>query len=184
MKVVIIQCKSDELKERYIEGLKFYVEEDERLQDFYYSYDQFEVTEQSRRAYHRFNASLSDEERALLGDNKHFYEIDFSNVGGLVMPLIIEWTFIDGTKEVDTIPAYIWRKNEENVTKAFMKDKEVAQIRLDPMRETADTDEANNYWPRVNQPNRFELFKRRRGGARGQSTGSNPMQRATQTGDN
>ena len=121
---------------------------------------------------------------ALLGDNKHFYEIDFSNVGGLVMPLIIEWTFVDGTKEVDTIPAYIWRKNEENVTKAFMKDKEVAQIRLDPMRETADTDEANNYWPRVNQPNRFELFKRRRGGARGQSTGSNPMQRATQTGDN
>lgn len=161
------------------EGLKFYVEEDERLQDFYYTYDQFEVTEQSRRAYQRFNASLTDAERALIGDNKHFYQLDFSNVGGLVMPLIIEWTFVDGTTEVDRIPAYIWRKNEVKVSKAFMKDKEVVQIRLDPMRETADTDEANNYWPRrINQPNRFELFKRREGGARGQSTGSNPMQRA------
>lgn len=166
------------------EGKKFYVEEDQRLQDFYYSYDRFEVTDQARAAYQRFNASLSDEERALLGDGKNFYEIDFSNVGGLVMPLIIEWTFADGTKEVDRIPAYIWRKNEEKVTKAFMKDKEVVQIRLDPDRETADTDEENNYFPRNKQPNRFELFKRRGGGARGQSTGSNPMQRAGQTGSN
>ena len=160
------------------EGLKFYAEEDERLQDFYYTYDRFAVTPESRRAYERFTASLNDEEKALLGDNKHFYEIDFSNVGGLVMPIIIEWTFVDGTKEVETIPAYIWRKNEMNVTKAFMKDKEVAQIRLDPMKETADTDEANNYWPRTSQPTRFELFKSRGGGARGQSSGSNPMQRA------
>ena len=59
---------------------------------------------------------------------------------GLVMPIIIEWTFADGTKEVDRIPAYIWRKNEEKVTKAFMKDKEVVQILIDPDRETADTD--------------------------------------------
>ncbi len=166
------------------EGKKFYVEEDKRLQDFYYSYDRFEVTDAARKAYERFNASLSDEERALIGDDKNFYEIDFTNVGGLVMPIIIEWTFADGTKEVDRIPAYIWRKNETNVTKAFMKDKEVVQIRVDPDRETADTNEDNNYWPRVNQPSRFELFKRRGGGARGQSTGSNPMQRAKTAGSN
>ena len=165
------------------EGIKFYVEEDERLQDFYYSYDQFAVTEESKRAYQRFNASLTDAERALIGDNKHFYEIDFTNVGGLVMPIIIEWTYEDGTKEVERIPAYIWRKNETNVTKAFMKDKQVVQIRIDPDRETADTNEDNNYWPRVNKPSRFDLFKRR-GGARGQSSGSNPMQRAGQTGSN
>lgn len=160
------------------EGLKFYVEEDPRLQDFYYGYDQFEVTEDAKRAYQRFSASLSAEERALLGDDKNFYEIDFENVGGLVMPLIIEWTYTDGTKEVETIPAYIWRKNENRVTKAFMKDKEVAQIRLDPYRETADTDESNNYFPQVNKPSRFELFRFGGGGARGQSSGSNPMQRA------
>lgn len=166
------------------EGIEFYVERDKRLQDFYYSYDQFEVTDQAKRAYQRFDASLSAEERALIGNGTNFYQIDFSNVGGLVMPLIIEWTFEDGTKEVDRIPAYIWRKNEEKVTKAFMKSKKVVQIRLDPDRETADTNESNNYFPRVNEPSRFELFKRRGGGARGQSTGSNPMQRAGQTGSN
>ncbi len=165
------------------EGKKFYVEEDKRLQDFYYSYDQFEVTPEAKQAYQRFSASLSDQERALLGSNKNFYEIDFSNVGGLVMPIIIEWTFKDGSKEVERIPAYIWRKNEEKVTKAFMKDKEVVQIRIDPDRETADTDEANNYFPRQNKPSRFELFKSR-GGARGQSSGSNPMQRSRTGGSN
>jgi len=160
------------------EGKKFYVEEDKRLQDFYYSYDQFEVTDRSKQAYEQFNASLSEQERKMLGANNNFYEIDFSNVGGLVMPIIIEWTYADGTKEVDRIPAYIWRKNESNVTKAFMKSKEVVQIRIDPDRETADTDEANNYFPRDSKPSRFEMFKSRGGGARGQASGSNPMQKA------
>lgn len=40
------------------EGLKFLVETDPKLQDFYYSYDEFEVTEESKRAYQRFTASL------------------------------------------------------------------------------------------------------------------------------
>ena len=160
------------------EGMSYYVERDERLQDFYYSYDRFEVTEEARNAYRRFSATLTDEEKAMLGDDKNFYQLEFSNKGGLVMPIIIEWTFADGTKEVDRIPAYIWRKNEEKVTKAFMKDKEVVQILIDPDRETADTDVSNNYWPRQSQPTRFEMFKRRGGGARGQSSGSNPMQRA------
>lgn len=166
------------------EGMSYYVERDERLQDFYYSYDRFEVTEDAKRAYQRFSASLSDEERALLGSDKNFYQLEFTNKGGLVMPIIIEWTFADGSKEVDRIPAYIWRKNEEKVTKAFMKDKEVVQILIDPDEETADTDVSNNYWPRQNEPSRFELFKRRGGGARGQSSGSNPMQKAAQSGSN
>ena len=160
------------------EQMKYYAVEDKGLQDFYYSYDEFEVTEDAKKAYQRFDASLTAEERALLGDNKNFYEIDFTNVGGLVMPLIIEWTFADGSTEIEKIPAYIWRKNEQKVTKAFMKDKEVVQIRIDPKRETADTNEENNYWPRVNKPSRFELFKGFGGGARGQAAGSNPMQKA------
>ena len=65
-----------------------------------------------------------------------------------------------------------------------MKDKEVVQILIDPDEETADTDVSNNYWPRQNEPSRFEMFKRRGGAARGQSSGSNPMQRANQTGSN
>lgn len=94
------------------------------------------------------------------------------------MPIIIEWTYTDGSTEVERIPAYIWRKNEQNVTKAFMKNKEVVQIRLDPFGETADTDVDNNYFPRTNNPSRFELFRSRGSGARGQASGTNPMQRA------
>ena len=63
------------------------------------------------------------------------------------MPIIIEWTFTDGTKQIDRIPVYVWRKNENKVTKTFLKDKEVASIKLDPMRETADINEKNNSWP-------------------------------------
>jgi hypothetical protein len=90
---------------------------------------------------------------------QNFYELDFSNVGGLVMPILIEWTFTDGSKEVDRIPAYIWRKDENKVTKAFAKRKEVVSVQLDPYRETADIDESNNTWPRKNQPTRIESFK-------------------------
>ena len=93
------------------------------------------------------------------------------------MPLIIEWTFTDGTKETDRISAYIWRKNENQVTKVFAKDKPVASIKLDPLRETADIDESNNMWPKEAAPSRFELFKGT-GGVRGASSGDNPMKKA------
>lgn len=112
-----------------------------------------------------------------MNSNLNFYELTFENVGGLVMPLIIEFQYADGTSEIERIPAEIWKLNETEVTKVFAKEKEVVQFVLDPMRETADIDESSNYWPRQYQPSRFELFKGR-GGARGASTGDNPMKRA------
>jgi hypothetical protein len=93
------------------------------------------------------------------------------------MPLIIQFNYTDGTSEVDRIPAEIWRLNETEVSKVFAKKKEVKSIVLDPFRETADIDESNNYWPRTFTPSRFELFKSA-GGARGVSSGDNPMKRA------
>ncbi|MEQ7800098.1 M1 family metallopeptidase [Pedobacter sp. ASV1-7] len=110
---------------------------------------------------------------------KNFYELDFSNIGGLVMPIIIEWTFVDGSKEIDRIPAYIWRKDENKVTKVFAKDKEVRSVQIDPYRETADIDESNNSWPRQSQPTRFELFKKQQA-PRGSSAGTNPTQQSRQ----
>lgn len=77
---------------------------------------------------------------------KHFYELALTNKGGLVMPLIIQWTFTDGTTETDRIPAQIWRLNENRLSKVFMKDKKVTAIQLDPLQETADIDETNNRW--------------------------------------
>lgn len=95
------------------------------------------------------------------------------------MPIIIEWTFKDGTKQVDRIPVQIWRKNENKVTKTFMKDKEVVSILLDPLRETADINTANNSWPALATPSKFQLFKTRAGGGpRGAGNGGgNPMQK-------
>ena len=107
---------------------------------------------------------LHEAERFKIAGDKNMYELTFSNKGGLVMPIIIEWTFKDGTKEIDRIPVYVWRKNENKVIKTFMKNKEVVSIKLDPMRETADINTDNNTWPAITTPSKFQLFK---AGARG-----------------
>lgn len=156
-------------------GTKFAIETDTTLKDFYNKWDRFEVDTEDKEAFQYYYEHLSQEEKALFNSNRHFYEISFSNQGGLVMPLIIEWTFADGTKEVDRISAYIWRLNEKQVTKVFAKDKEVISVKLDPERETADIDEYNNTWPRQQAPSRFEMFKEH-SAPRGSSVGPNPMQ--------
>ncbi|MBN3521382.1 M1 family metallopeptidase [Algoriphagus lutimaris] len=153
------------------------IEADPETRDFYTTYNPFTVTPAEEEAYKSFMASLSPKEKELLNSNMNFYELNFKNVGGLVMPIILEWQYTDGTSEIERIPAEIWRLNEIEVTKVFAKKKEVKQIVLDPLRETADIDESNNYWPRQYQPTRFELFKGS-GAVRGTSTGSNPMKRA------
>lgn len=93
------------------------------------------------------------------------------------MPIIVEFTFRDGTKQVDHIPAQVWRYNENKVTKLFITDKEVSSIKLDPMRETADIDEANNTWGDIPAASKFQLFKAKQQ-VRGQSSGINPMQKS------
>jgi hypothetical protein len=125
--------------------------------------------------------TLTAEEKANYAANTFFYEITCSNKGGLVMPVIIEWTFADGSKETDRIPVQIWRQNENTITKVFKKNKEVVSVMLDPMRETADINEKNNVWPLVESKSKFQLFKARQGDAargRGAATGAeNLMQR-------
>jgi hypothetical protein len=109
--------------------------------------------------------------------SEHFYELTIGNKGGLVMPIIVEWNFKDGTKEIDRIPAQIWRYNEKQVSRLFMKDKEVTSIELDPMRETADINESNNTWGTIPEPVKFSVFKQKAEAARGQSQGINLMQK-------
>jgi Peptidase family M1 domain len=125
------------------------------------------------------NTPLDDETKARLA-GKNFYELKFTNKGGLAMPIILEWTFEDGSKEIERIPAQVWRKNEKGLTKVFLKDKVVKSVRLDPMRETADIDESNNKWPVVSQPSKFTVFKQQGGGPRGGGGAGvpNPMQAA------
>ena len=153
------------------------VESDPATRDFYATYNPFSVTPEDDKSYQSFMASLSPKEKELLGSGMNFYELKFRNLGGLVMPLVIQFNYTDGSSEIERIPAEIWRLNEWEVTKVFGKKKEVASVILDPMRETADIEESNNHWPRQYVPSRFELFKGT-GGARGASSGDNPMKRA------
>ena len=151
------------------------VEADPSLRDFYNAYDPFAIEQEDLDAYEEFVSRLNAKERKLLESGMNFYEVDFRNLGGLVMPVILEWTFEDGSTEIERIPAEIWRYNAEKATKVFAKDKKVAQLRLDPYRETADTNEANNYFPERALPTRFEIYKNKMN-ARGTS-GPNPMQK-------
>lgn len=161
-------------------NIVFETDADTTLRDFYWRYARgIEVYDTSSYSIKTTIGSnpLDDETKAKIA-GKNFYELKFSNKGGLIMPVIIEWTYKDGTKEVEKIPAQIWRKNEKSFTKVFMKDKEVASVRLDPMRETADIDESNNKFPKVPEFSKFQVFTGQGGGPRGGGGGAqkNPMQ--------
>jgi len=90
---------------------------------------------------------------------KNIYEVTIKNVGGLVMPVTIEWIFKDGSSEIDKLPAEIWRLNEYEIQKTFVKDKEVTQVNLDPNFEFSDTDMNNNIFPKKEEQSDFEKFK-------------------------
>ena len=150
------------------------VEANPAARDFYNSYDRFRVGPSDEKQYQDFLKSLNPEEKNLLNSGLNFYEVKLNNVGGLVMPVILEFRYTDGTSEIERLPAQIWRLDEHEITKVFGKSKEVAEIVLDPYRETADIEDSNNYWPRRFSPSRFELFKRATP-PRGTSRGQNPM---------
>lgn len=158
-------------------GIKFLVDTDTTLRDFYYYY---KPTRDTTGFYVRnefANMESPDKEEMKKFEGKFYYELHFTNKGGLVMPIIIQWNYKDGSSEVEYINAYIWRKNEKNVVKTFVKEKEVASIKIDPYRETADIDESNNSWPKELTPSKFDLYKAKTVG-RGEGNENNPMQRA------
>lgn len=141
-------------------GMKFLVDVDTALRDYHYYTPLDNKPKRTKIAVSDADQmSNMDAETFKKYGDKFYYELSFTNKGGLVMPIIIKWTFADGTEEVELINAYIWRKNEKNVVKTFMKNKEVTNIQLDPYRETADIDEANNAWPNKPVPSKIELFK-------------------------
>tara|TARA_B100001250_G_C19799262_1_gene790195 strand:- start:261 stop:2528 length:2268 start_codon:yes stop_codon:yes gene_type:complete len=119
---------------------------------------EFNFSETNRNQYREFRNSVNDEAIKLANSDRNFYELTFKNTGGLVTPLIIEWTYEDNTKEIQRIPAEIWRFNEKEVTKVFIKDKVVKNIKLDPFKETADVNLEDNNFPRVQIKSDFDRF--------------------------
>lgn len=165
------------------ENMKFYVDQDKGLQDFYYRYDrgQEKVDTDKEYSFKQDNLASLDNKDKEKFKNLTAYQIDFSNKGGLVMPIILEFTFEDGTKLRDKSSAQIWRHNEQKVSKTYYFNKKLKSIQLDPMRETADIDTSNNIWNAsgaTGEVSKFQVFKRKQNDAvRGASSGRlNPMQ--------
>ena len=103
--------------------------------------------------------NYSDEEIAKLDIPKYFYQVVFDKPGGLVMPIIAEYEYEDGSKERIKYPAQVWRKNDDQVNKVVLSDKKIIGIVLDPDLETADIDKSNNTWPKNQEKSDFEKFK-------------------------
>lgn len=137
--------------------------EDAKKDGFEGGYNEFSVVPTDDLYYGEFMNRIDDKAVIEQHGDQNFYEITFTNDGGLVTPIIIEFTYKDGTKEVEKLPAEIWRYNEQKVTKVFVKDKEVVNIELDPNAETADIEVENNFFPKREVKSKFEEFKEKEG---------------------
>lgn len=159
------------------QGLKSLVDVDTTLRDFYYHYKPSqEIVKEVKDRNENFDL-ISDTAFKKM-DGTYLYEIKFSNKGGLVMPIILQWIYEDGSKEIERMNVNLWRKNEKQVFKTYLKTKKVVGIQLDPYKETADINEKNNTWNIKGEPSKFEIFKTKTAPVRGQSKGTNPMQKA------
>ncbi len=168
------EIKAKDISNQRNKDIVTYREIDSKLSDFYTSYDEFSTTEKQLKKFENFQSKLDEDEKQILKEDKHYYEIKFKNVGGLVMPIFLDFTLENNTHELVKIPAEIWMKNNTQITKVFAFDKEVKQIELDPFLETADTDRNNNYWPVKVEPTKFELYQYKN---RRDKSGSNPMKK-------
>ena len=140
------------------------------LLDFYNEFDELDVTDKDREKFTKLLERLEGDEASLLGLELSFYTIEIHNVGGLVMPVVIEVTYEDGSTEEMRIPAEIWRSGSTTASKLLVTEKTVASLTLDPHLETADIDLSNNFYPRRTDEARIRLSTR--------PDRSNPMQDA------
>jgi len=141
------------------EGIVTYADRNPEVREFYSRNDPFTVTEREREAYERFQGEIEDWEAEILASGTRVYYLDFTNEGGVVMPIILEFTFADGTTDLVRIPAEVWRYNPRNVTWTYVTDRQVVSVELDPLRETADADRTDNYYPPRIEPTRLELYR-------------------------
>nr|WP_229359873.1 M1 family metallopeptidase [Ferrimonas aestuarii] len=134
------------------------------LHDFYNEHDQFTATNADRNKYHKDLAKLEPFEQELLKEKHNVYLLDFSNLGGLVMPILLKLSYDDGSFEELYLPAEIWVKNSKQVTKMLLRPphKLLTQVEVDPYWQTADVDTQNNHYPRQISQSRLQLFKQKK----------------------
>ncbi|MDA9955004.1 M1 family metallopeptidase [Gammaproteobacteria bacterium] len=134
------------------------VTERPELLDIYNEYDEFTPSDREMRDSKEILEDLYDKndsdpewkKKALVDaieKDEGYYIFEFSNKGGLVMPIPLEITYEDGTKELIRIPVEIWRKNSKK-TKWLKRSKlKITQAVIDPYWEIGDTQIENNYYP-------------------------------------
>jgi hypothetical protein len=142
-------------------GMVRKVDEQPALKDFYNQHDDFTVTNADRNKFAEQTADLEQWEKDLLAQGKHLYLVDFSNLGGLVTPLVLQIELKSGKKYIERVPAEVWRYSPKKITKVIVTDEPLVSLVHDPYWETADIDQSNNAWPRKVTPSRLELFKSR-----------------------
>ena len=146
------------------EGLKTRIERVEGLEDFYNSHDKYTPSNKQRNEYATKLKDLEPWERRVLAravkENQYVYFIDFKNVGGLVSPLPLRFEYASGDIEEMMIPAEIWRRNGEQITRLHIASEPLVSVDLDPRQQTGDVDRSNNSFPRKMVPSRLELYKR------------------------
>ncbi|MDB5790888.1 MAG: aminopeptidase [Massilia sp.] len=153
------QAEPLSLTDQRNKGMPRRVDAHPELKDFYNENDDFTVTNADRNKFNESQEKLEDWEKALLASGKHLYLVDFTNIGGLVTPLVLEITLQSGKKYVERIPAEVWRYSPKKITKLIVTDEPLVGLTQDPYWETADIDQNNNAWPRKPTPSRLELFK-------------------------
>ena len=134
------------------------VTERPELLDIYNEYDEFTPSDREMRdskevlddLYDKNDSDPEWKKKALveaIEKDEGYYIFEFSNKGGLVMPIPLEITYEDGTKELIRIPVEVWRKNS-NKTKWLKRSKlKITQAVIDPYWEIGDTQIENNYYP-------------------------------------
>jgi len=130
-----------------------------KAKDFSSGPEAITLNDASDASYGQFLSRIDNNEMRKQLSGKNIYELTIKNIGGLVMPVTIEWIYTDGTKEIDRLPATIWRLNENEIQKTFIKSKQVKEVNLDPNFEFADTDMTNNTFPKTDTKSQFDQFK-------------------------
>ncbi|MBX2897494.1 MAG: M1 family metallopeptidase [Cyclobacteriaceae bacterium] len=132
----------------------------EKPTDFSKGPQEFTLINTPDAYYGDFRNRVNDGEVKQKLAGKNIYEVTLKNKGGLVTPVIVEWTFKDGSKEIERLPAEIWRLNEQEVKKVFVKDKEVTNVVIDPTGETGEVNPADNVFPKKATESKFDQLKK------------------------
>ncbi len=148
-----------ELGAKNVENVEKVVDKHPELKDYYDKTDPLAATKSEIKSAAENREKLATDEKALLGAKEKFYNVKLENIGGLVMPVILKFTFDDNQSETVRIPAEVWRRSPKSVNWTYVSPKKVISVEIDPLHETADANRNNNYFPQKIEPTRLQLFK-------------------------